>query len=42
MPVRIIVDSACDMRSADHPQLTVLPLSVVFGEDIYLDGVEVF
>lgn len=41
MPVRIIVDSACDMNSADHPQLTVLPLSVVFGEDIYLDGVTI-
>ena len=41
MPVRIIVDSASDMSSSGHPQLTVLPLSVVFGQDVYLDGVTI-
>lgn len=40
MPVRIIVDSACDMSSADHPQLTVLPLTVAFGTTVYQDGVD--
>lgn len=40
MPVRIIADSACDMVSADHPQLTVLPLTVAFGTTVYQDGVD--
>ena len=40
MPVRIIADSACDMASADHPQLTVLPLTVAFGATVYQDGVD--
>ena len=40
MPVRIIADSACDMASADHPQLTVLPLTVAFGTTVYQDGVD--
>ena len=40
MPVRIIADSACDMASADHPQLTVLPLTVAFGTAVYQDGVD--
>lgn len=40
MSVRIITDSACDMSCADHPALTVLPLSVAFGERVYQDGVD--
>lgn len=38
MPVRIIVDSAADVQNISHPQLTVLPLSIAFGSDTYLDG----
>lgn len=44
MPVRIITDSASDLTQEDiaalgNPRLTVLPLSVIFGETTYLDGV---
>lgn len=44
MPVRIITDSASDLIQEDiaalgNPRLTVLPLSVTFGETTYLDGV---
>ena len=44
MPVRIITDSASDLTQEDiaalgNPRLTVLPLSVTFGETTYLDGV---
>lgn len=38
MSVRIIVDSAADVQNIKHSQLTVLPMSVAFGADIYLDG----
>ena len=43
-PVRIITDSASDLTQEDiaalgNPRLTVLPLSVTFGETTYLDGV---
>ena len=36
--VRIIVDSASDM-AATRPELTVLPMTVAFGGEEYLDGV---
>ena len=41
MSVRIIADSACDLPSSAHPALTVLPLTVAFGSDIYRDGVDI-
>lgn len=41
MSVRIITDSASDMTPADHPALRVLPLSVTFGSDVYMDGVDI-
>lgn len=41
MSVRIITDSASDMSPAEHPALTVLPLSVTFGTDVYMDGVDI-
>ncbi len=41
MSVRIITDSASDMSSAEHPALSVLPLSVTFGTDVYMDGVDI-
>ena len=41
MSVRIITDSASDMSPAEHPALSVLPLSVTFGTDAYMDGVDI-
>lgn len=41
MSVRIITDSASDMSPAEHPALAVLPLSVTFGTDGYMDGVDI-
>lgn len=45
MTVRIITDSASDITAADiaaagNPALTVLPLSVTFGQTTYEDGVD--
>lgn len=45
MTVRIIIDSASDITAADiaaagNPALTVLPLSVTFGQTTYEDGVD--
>lgn len=45
MTVRIITDSASDITAADiaaagNPALTVLPLSVTFGDKTYTDGVD--
>ena len=41
MSVRIITDSASDMSPAEHLALSVLPLSVTFGTDVYMDGVDI-
>ena len=41
MSVRIITDSASDMSPAEHPALVVLPLSVTFGTDAYMDGIDI-
>lgn len=41
MSVRIITDSASDMTPAEHPALRVLPLSVTFGTEVYMDGVDI-
>ncbi len=41
MSVRIITDSASDMSPAEHPALDVLPLSVTFGTDVYMDGIDI-
>lgn len=41
MSVRIITDSASDVSPAEHPALAVLPLSVTFGTDVYMDGVDI-
>ena len=40
MPVRIITDSGSDCYSSDHPQLTVLPLSITFGDKTYRADVD--
>lgn len=41
MSIRIITDSASDMSPAEHPALRVLPLSVTFGTDVYMDDVDI-
>lgn len=41
MSIRIITDSASDMSPTEHPALRVLPLSVTFGTDVYMDGVDI-
>ena len=40
MNIRIIVDSASDMVGKEREHLTVVPMTVTFGEKQYLDGVE--
>ena len=39
MGVKIIVDSAADVAEQYRQRLTVVPLTVCFGEESYLDGV---
>ena len=39
MSIRIITDSASDMSEKEYANLTVLPLTVTFGEEEYQDGV---
>lgn len=39
MNIRFIVDSASDLSGKEHEALTVLPLTVAFGDTQYLDGV---
>lgn len=40
MTVRVITDSASDITGFDHASLTVLPLTVAFGDTVYRDGVD--
>ena len=40
MPTRIITYSGSDIVGFDHPGLTVLPLTVMFGDRLYQDGVD--
>ena len=40
MPVRIITDSGSDIVDFEHKRLTVLPMTIVFGNDLYHDGVD--
>ena len=42
MPIRIITDSASDIVSGECPEnLTVLPMTITFGETTYHDGVDI-
>ncbi len=38
--IRIITDSGADLPQNPHPQITVLPMTVRFGETEYRDGVD--
>ena len=40
MKVRIITDSAADLPAPFRPEVTVLPMAITFGEEQYLDGVD--
>ncbi len=40
MKIRIITDSASDLLSPHRPEITVLPMTITFGQEQYLDGVE--
>ena len=41
MKVRIVVDSTADVTPEIREQLTVVPLSVSFGQETYIDGVTI-
>ena len=41
MKVRIVVDSTADVTPDIREQLTVVPLSVSFGQETYIDGVTI-
>ena len=42
MSVKFVIDSASDILPAEAAELgvTVLPLTVTFGTDVYYDGVD--
>lgn len=41
MSIRIITDSGSDCMNGEHPQLTVLPLSIAFGDTVYRSDVDI-
>lgn len=41
MNIQIITDSASDIVNSDRKDLTVLPMTITFGETEYLDGVTI-
>ena len=40
MRIRIITDSASDLRPPHRPEVTVLPMTITFGSEQFLDGIE--
>ena len=40
MKIRVITDSAADLPQPCRPEITVLPMAVTFGEEQFLDGVD--
>lgn len=41
MSVRVIIDSTTDLTTDVHGKVTVVPLTILFGEDEYVDGVDI-
>ena len=41
MRVKIIVDSTADVKNAVKERLVVVPMTVHFGEEEYIDGVTI-
>ena len=39
MNIRIITDSASDLRPPHRPEVTVQPMTVTFGREEYQDGI---
>ena len=39
MSIRIITDSASDLLSPHRPEITILPMTITFGEEQFLDGI---
>ena len=39
--VRIIVDSTADMPESVREQVTVVPLTIAFGQETFVDGVTI-
>lgn len=40
MKIRIITDSASDLLAPHRPEITVLPMTITFGEEQFRDGVD--
>lgn len=40
MKIRIVTDSAADLLPPHRPEVTVLPMTVTFGEEQFLDGID--
>lgn len=40
MNIRIITDSAADLSRPRRPEVTILPMAVTFGQEQFLDGVD--
>jgi DegV family protein with EDD domain len=43
MPIRIVTDSTCDLPTdlAERQRIAIVPMYINFGEESYLDGVEI-
>ena len=41
MSVKIIVDSTADLNEAIKDQVAIVPLTICFGEEEYVDGVTI-
>ncbi|MDO4607863.1 MAG: DegV family protein [Clostridia bacterium] len=39
--IRIITDSGCDLPQNYNPKITILPMSIRFGDDEYKDGIDI-
>lgn len=40
MKIRIITDSASDLLPPHRPEITVLPMTITFGQEQFLDGID--
>lgn len=41
MAIQIVVDSSADLNELIRPQLTVVPLSIQFGDETFIDGITI-
>lgn len=40
MPIRILTDSASDILAPHRPEISILPMTVTFGDSHFRDGVD--